>query len=224
MCAEIAPQNQKRFLNPTIRAMADFVKWRDNVSVSEGPLSTLLTFFDQSFSHGVEKLQKMASEKLILPDPFLTNSWEEFISAVNKALDQKFLHVVSHNDTEFWCEAMEDPRSPAALYVKPLAQFAGEKIRLWILPRQFVEDRNETAKTIAGHMKSMGFRVYLVYDEDLPSGIQRDFSIVGNLCISRWLKLGHRNRELEESFSEADKQERLEDWRRLWNLRVYEFE
>lgn len=221
ICTRISPVNQADYLNQITPLLADCLDWKD----SEEFRSEMQEFFDSSFAFTTRILKKMAQKKIIINSPFADRSWEHFIDTVNNLLDktkQNQLRVVSYNDIDYWHEALTNDDSDSAKYCEVLKSFDGEKERIWILPRdKFENDADpdyEKVRKIAEYMKAMGFEVYKCYEQRAQFLADKDFSIIGDICVSRWMNMDDGNRELVESFDKDDIKQRDNDWKRLKNL------
>jgi len=220
ICTKISPDNQLKYLNKVTPLIVDCLNWKD----SEGFKSEILKFFDLSFKYSTEFLKLMAQKKIIIKFPFVDRSWELFINTINKLLDKSAsnqLRVVSFNDIDYWNEALTIEDSDSSKYCEVLKTFDGEKKRIWILPKDKFENPTnpdyDKVRNIGNYMKNMGFDVYKCYEESIHFVVEKDFSIIGNVCISRWMNMDDGNRELVESFDIDDINQKNKDWERLMN-------
>jgi hypothetical protein len=131
------------------------------------------------------------------------------------------LRVVSYNDIDYWYEALTNNDCDSSKYCEVLKSFNGEKMRIWILPKDKFENHvnpeYEKVLGIIAYMKEMGFKVYKCYEENVKFIKQNDFSIIGDICISRWENMDEGIRELVESFDINDINQRNKDWQQLMN-------
>lgn len=213
------PENQKRYLNKVTSLIAKSLHWKDNGELK----NELLHFFEKSFEYSINYLEVMSQKRLIIPSPYADGLWGSFIESINKIYsngeDSTQLRVVSYNDIDYWKQAMNNENSDARKYCEVLKSFNGKRTRIWILKRETFEGRrSSTIKDIVAFMKRMGFDVYKCYEEDARFVIEKDFSIIGDICISRWDNKPDGNRDLIESFDRSDFTAREEDWKRMKNL------
>lgn len=221
ICAKISPEDQVHYLHKIIEHINNTLTWKEShPKIVNGEL---LELFNESFDYSLKALETMAEERIILKAPHAGKSWDRFISIANKKLNQQTLHVVSHNDMEYWKDSMiEKGWNDAKRYSKVLEKFEGEKKRVWILDKDKFDREKEKILKIAEHMKSMKFEVFLIYSEKTKFLEVNDFSIIGDLCISTWKDFEEGNRELVESFNKEEIKKRKREWELLMNS--YDFQ
>lgn len=216
-CKMISTENQEEYLVSPIIHIGEMLSKKKKNAIINHP--KLIDFFNKSYKYSLKRLKLMANEKILLESPDGNKDWQNFMQTMNKLIKKKSLRIVSENDFDFWKDSMvTDEENPAVRYSQVLKDFeVDSKERVWILPKDKYENPTTYKKIIkiAEHMKSMGFKVYLVDSEKAKEANETDFSIIGELCISQWLNMKDGNRELVESFNKDEISQRIEDFNYL---------
>lgn len=212
----------------TLEILSKIANWKDENFLFKNDLKG---YFEDSLKHSLKLLKTMSEKKLIIPSPFNDNKWKDFITILNINLKQNELKSVSLGDLSYWAEAIEntligDFSNDSKEYSSALKSFNGIKERIWILERaqlQMSHKDYETIKKVVTFMREeTGFNIYVCTIESVKEAIDRevtrqefDFSIFGNICISRWPDSDNGKRVLEESFDSKDMNKCIKNWNLL---------
>lgn len=220
ICTKISPHNQLRYLNRVTPLIAECLSWKESTEFRK----EMFEFFDNSFDHSIKFFNIMAHKKIIINSPYANKSWQKFMDTVNKFLDtskENQLLAVSYNDIDYWYEAILNKNCDSSRYSQVLKSFKGSKSRIWVLHKdKFIDSSNpDYSKVIEimRYMRKMGFKVYKCYEEDVKFIEEKDFSIISDICISRWYDMEEGVRELVESFDVSEINAKKRDWEKLMN-------
>lgn len=208
VCADVAPEDQEAHLLPVLTALRDAFNWREH-----HPAPELLGDVYEQF---LDDAKRLGSGCLMFRPPLLRDCWRRLIELAS-AQPHPELRLVSFNDVRYWDAAMLKDNPEARNYSDPLRQFQGQKTRILVLYEDYLtlEDLQEKVRRVIGVMQGDGFRVMVVNHSSLDTEVDRDFGIIADLCVSRFVGQGGTARELVEDFRPESMARARAHWRML---------
>jgi len=207
VCAEIPPLFQSSRLIPNLKASRDVARWSTN-HVAE-------SLIWQVWAQQGEDLRKLGDRRLVFRPPQLVAYWAELIKLAERA-PAPTLRLVSYDDLPYWEEVVRPYPTDAKRYEAPISAFKGKKARVLILGKHVFENRDEArlANQVIDRMRIYGLSVMVFEAQSLPDNELRDFGIIGDLAVSRFIGTGPGDeaRALEESFNEDDLKRAKDRW------------
>jgi 3',5'-cyclic AMP phosphodiesterase CpdA len=221
-CGRIGQQGQEQYALPLLDNLDRALAWRDDFALHNPDGAALFgRLFSAIMSEQLEQLQEFGqNHKLTFKGAALYDHWSNLIDLAERA-GVEHIRVVSENDLEFWLARKQD-NSDAFRYAEPLRRFKREKVRIMVLPRAVWDDPSSRARVeeAIAWMRDDGFQVGLVWKEEAPEDVRKDFGLLGRLAVSRFvnMKSPTEARTLQERFG-ADAIAKAErDWHILQAL------
>lgn len=208
--------HDQRTILPLLKAFRDGTQLRDSLKYAG-----LERLFHDVLQRPQEELRALAAGAWTLRPPKLADQWEEFLHAarewsVDKSGEWPRVRLASVNDLDYWEAGIEEVRSHAARYGRPISQLPGEKFRILILGEDAfrLDGKAAQADRVISHMTEEGYRVAVVRARSVPDK-EYDFGIIGDIVAWTFTEAEGEVRGLNLFFDQRTIQRRKWQWDEL---------
>jgi 3',5'-cyclic AMP phosphodiesterase CpdA len=212
---DLSARDQTTLL-PLLAAFRDGTAVRDRLGYAG-----IQRLFEDVLQRPQEELTALAAGTWTLRPPKLADQWEAFLRGarewtIGAAGEWPKVKLASVNDLDYWEAGLDEARSHAARYGRPISQLPGEKFRILVLSESAfrIDGKAAQADRVIRHMTEEGYRVAVVRARGLPDR-DYDFGVIGDIVAWNFTETEGEIRGLNLFFDQRTIQRRKWQWDEL---------
>jgi 3',5'-cyclic AMP phosphodiesterase CpdA len=213
--ADLSTSDQTTLL-PLLTAFRDGTQLRDRLRYAG-----IERLFEDVLQRPQDELKALAAGAWTLRPPKLADQWEAFLHGAREwtlGVDGEWpkVRLASVNDLDYWEAGLEETRSHAARYGRPISQLPGEKFRILVLSEGAfrIDAKAAQADRVIRRMTEDGYRVAVVRARAMPDR-DYDFGVIGEIVAWTFTETEGEIRGLNLFFDQRTIQRRKWQWDEL---------